>query len=69
MALLKPCEMSDLSPHSGAKADIDSVRTPPSRPRHRGRPRQMMPVERTGAFTLACLAALLVVALAMGFLS
>jgi len=39
------------------------------RPRHRGRSRQMMPLERTGAFTLACSANLLVVALAMVFLS
>ena len=34
------------------------------RDRHRGRPRQMMPLERTGAFTLDCVAVLLVVALA-----
>jgi hypothetical protein len=37
--------------------------------RHRGRPRQMRPLERTGAFTLACVAVLLVVALTMFFLS
>jgi hypothetical protein len=36
---------------------------------HRGRSRQMMPLERTGAFTLACIAVLLVVAFAMVFLS
>jgi hypothetical protein len=39
------------------------------RARHRGRPRQMMPLERTGAFTLACVTILLVVVLAMAFLS
>jgi hypothetical protein len=39
------------------------------RARHRGRSRQMMPIERTGAFTLACVAVLLVVVLAMVFLS
>jgi cytochrome c oxidase assembly factor CtaG len=36
--------------------------------RHR-RQRQMMPLERTGAFTLACVAVLLVVVLAIAFLS
>jgi hypothetical protein len=39
------------------------------RARHRGRPRQMMPLERTDAFTLACIAVLLVLALTMAFLS
>jgi hypothetical protein len=33
------------------------------RDRHRGRQRQMMPLERVGAFTLACVAVLLVVAI------
>jgi hypothetical protein len=39
------------------------------RSRHRGRPRQMMPVERTGAFTLACVAVLLILAVAMALVS
>jgi hypothetical protein len=40
------------------------------RARHRGRPRQMMPLERsTGAFMLACVAVLLVVAAVMALLA
>ena len=33
------------------------------------RVRRMMPLERSGAFTIACLAVLLIVATAMAFLS
>jgi hypothetical protein len=40
------------------------------RPRHRGeRVWRMMPLERTGAFTFVCVAALLIIALAMVFFS
>ena len=37
--------------------------------RHTRQARRMMPLERTGAFTLACIAVLLVVVLAIVFLS
>ena len=39
------------------------------RNRHRGRPRQMMPLERIDALTLACVTVLLVVTLAIVALS
>jgi hypothetical protein len=39
------------------------------RARHRERPRRMMPLERTGAFTLACVAVLLILAVAMALVS
>jgi hypothetical protein len=53
----------------GVRQELVQKPSTAMRARHRGRPRQIMPLEHTGAFTLACVAILLVVALAIVFLS